>query len=177
VDGDAIPYRTAPGVKDPKGSWFARGTGHTPAATYSEDPDNYRENMDRLVRKFETARSKMPPPVIHRVDGAKIGFVYYGTSEGAVEEAIDRTKDQGVKISTMRVRALPFGVDTLRAFVEAHDKVYVIEQNRDKQMLEILASWTPDLATRYHAVSTYDGLPLSADLIIRNVDELKGQEV
>lgn len=176
VDGDGIPYRTVPGIKDPRGAWFARGTGHTPAATYSEDPRNYAEGLDRLAKKFDTARTLLPQPVVDTVEGATLGVIAYGTSDPAVAEARDRAAKKDKAFDYMRIRAVPAPLDQVRKFVEEHDAVYVIDQNRDEQMAQILRSELRDLATKIQSVTSYDGLPLSAGHVVRSIPELDGVE-
>ena len=178
VDGDGIPYRTVPGSSDPKAAWFARGTGHTPAATYSEDPDNYREVLDRLAKKFDTARKLVPQPVLTNGGGKKVGVIAYGTSHQAVEETNVRLKAAGQPtVDYLRIRALPIDVDALRAFVERHDKVYVVDQNRDHQMADILRAEVPDLAPRFGSILTYDGFPPTCGHIMAGIPEISGIEV
>jgi 2-oxoglutarate ferredoxin oxidoreductase subunit alpha len=176
VDGDGIAYRTFPGNSDPKAPWFSRGTGHSPMATYSEDPDNYRELMDRLGKKFETARKMVPPPVIHG-SGHKIGVIAFGTTDGAVEEARILMERHHHPFDYMRIRALPMDVGILRDFVESHEKVYVVEQNKDRQMAQILQLEVPDLAHKFHGVNRYDGFPMCAQEILAGIPEIEGMEV
>ncbi len=177
VDGDGIPYRTIAGVRDPKGAWFARGTGHSPAATYSEDPDNYRDLLVRLGKKFETARKLVPAPVEVRNPGAKVGFIHYGTSEGACREAVERCVRQGTPVDSLRLRALPVDLDRLRSFVSRLDRVYVVDQNRDGQMAAILRAEVPDLAPRLLSITHFDGLPLAAGHVLAEAQGLSGVEV
>jgi len=128
VDGDGIPYRTIPGDGMP--AYFARGSGHNPKGQYSERPDDYVDNMDRLNRKFDTARKHVPPPEIERVAEAKIGLIGYGTSHWAIGESRDQLREEtDVKTSYFRLRGYPFNAD-LSAFVDAHERLYVIEIGR-----------------------------------------------
>src|SRR5437667_8176102 len=127
VDGDGIAYRTIPGDRMP--AYFARGSGHNARGQYSERPDDYVENMDRLARKFETARTHVPTPVVDRNSTAKIGFIGYGTSHYAIQEGRDQLREETkVETSYFRLRAYPF-TDEVAAFVDAHDRIYVIEPN------------------------------------------------
>src|SRR5687767_7561865 len=136
VDGDGIPYRTVPGDGMP--AYFARGSGHNAKGQYSERPDDYVENMDRLARKFETARKFVPKPEIDRVAGAKIGFIGYGTSHWAITESRDQLREEtDVKAAYYRLRAYPF-TDDLSTFIDQHERVYVIEQNRDAQLRQLM---------------------------------------
>src|SRR5256886_3043721 len=136
VDGDGIPYRTIPGDGMP--AYFTRGSGHNAKGQYSERPDDYVDNMDRLARKFETARKWVPKPAVDAMSGAKIGIVGYGTSHWAITESRDQLREEtDVKTSYFRLRAYPF-TDDLERFVDAHDRLYVIEQKRDAQLLQLM---------------------------------------
>ena len=161
IDGDGIPYRTLPGNEHPLASYFARGTGHNENAVYSERPDDWKNNMARLSRKFDTARNLVPGPVIDEVEGAEIGILAYGTTRPAIDEARDRLAADGMPTSFMRLRALPIN-DEVKAFIERHDTVYVIEMNRDGQMHTLLSSELPELATRLESLALLDGMPLTA---------------
>jgi 2-oxoglutarate ferredoxin oxidoreductase subunit alpha len=176
VDGDGIAYRTIPGDGMP--AYFTRGSGHNAKGQYSERPDDYVENMDRLARKFETARSYMPPPAIDWNLEAKIGFVAYGTSEYATEESRDQLREETkVETSYFRLRAFPFNAD-LAKFVDAHDRIYVIEQNRDAQLLQLMKlELTPDQQTKLRSVLHYNGLPIDARSITDDVLAQEGYEV
>ena len=163
VDGDAIPYRTLPGTDHPAAAWFARGSGHNEKSQYSERPDDYANNMDRLSRKFDTARTLVPLPEIVRNDGNEIAIVAYGTSHHAVVESLDQlATEYGVKTDYLRLRAYPFTRET-HDFIAAHKRVYVIDQNRDGQMRDLLKL---DLATedipKLRSVRHYNGLPIDA---------------
>src|SRR6266498_3077710 len=161
VDGDGIAYRTIPGDGMPV--YFARGSGHNAKGQYSERPDDYVENMDRLSRKFETARQFVPPPVVQNNPKAKIGFLGYGTSHFAIEESRDQLREEmKVETSYFRLRGYPFN-DELSAFIDAHERVYVIEQNRDAQLLQLMKlEVTPDRQKKLHSVLHYNGLPIDA---------------
>jgi 2-oxoglutarate ferredoxin oxidoreductase subunit alpha len=161
IDGDAIPWRSLPDTPAP--SFFTRGSGHNAMAAYSERPDDYQNNLDRLARKFETAKSLVPPPVVDLKAGAKIGLVAYGSSNFAVEESRDQLREeQGIETSCLRLRAYPFTA-VLEDFIRRHDRVYVIEQNRDAQMLSLMKmDGDPALATKLRSVLHYNGLPIDA---------------
>ncbi|WP_119073100.1 2-oxoacid:acceptor oxidoreductase subunit alpha [Aggregatilinea lenta] len=161
VDGDGIGYRSLPGTDHPLGAWFARGTGHNEKAVYSERPDDWLANMHRLNVKFDTARDLVPQPEVDTVSGAKIGIIAYGTSDPCVIEGRDRLKEQGIDTSYLRLRALPLN-NTTRNFIDAHDRIYVVEANSDGQMAKILHMEYPDLAGRIHSMAYSDGLPLTA---------------
>jgi 2-oxoglutarate ferredoxin oxidoreductase subunit alpha len=165
VDGDGVAYRTLPGNEHPRAAYFTRGTGHNPQAVYSERSEDWLENMGRLARKFETARQLVPPPVIDTVEGAEIGIIAYGTSLDAIIEARHRLAEAGVKTSFMRLRALPINGE-VRDFIAAHDKLLVVELNRDGQLWEILKMELPDLATKLHSLAYLDGLPLTARWLV-----------
>jgi len=176
VDGDGIPYRTIPGDGMP--AYFARGSGHNAKGQYSERPDDYVDNMDRLARKFDTARRFVPKPIVESVSGAKIGFIGYGTSHWAISESRDQLREEtDVKTSYFRLRAYPF-TEELVAFVDAHDRVYVIEQNRDAQMLQLMKlELAPERQTKLRSVLHYNGLPIDARSITDDVLAQEGFEV
>ena len=176
VDGDGIPYRTVPGDGMP--AYFTRGSGHNAKGQYSERPDDYVENMDRLSRKFETARAHVAKPVIDRVAGAKIGIIGYGTSHWAITESRDQLREEtDVKTSYYRLRAYPF-TDDLAAFVDAHERVYVVEQNRDAQMLQLMRlELNPERVSKLRSVLHYNGLPIDARSVTDDVLSQEGFEV
>jgi 2-oxoglutarate/2-oxoacid ferredoxin oxidoreductase subunit alpha len=176
VDGDGIAYRTIPGDGLP--AYFTRGSGHNAKGQYSERPDDYVENMDRLARKFETARKFVPKPEVDTVAGAKIGFIGYGTSHWAIGESRDQLREEtDVKTSYFRVRAYPFN-DESAAFIDAHERVYVIEQNRDAQLLQLMKlELTPERQKKLRRVLHYNGLPIDARSITDDVLAQEGFEV
>jgi 2-oxoglutarate ferredoxin oxidoreductase subunit alpha len=163
VDGDAIPYRTLPGTDHPKAAYFTRGSGHNEKALYTERPDDYQNLMERLGRKFETARTLVPGPEIVQTGKSKIGLIAFGSSDFAVRESRDQLrKEYGLETDYMRLRAFPFSRE-VHAFVAAHTRVYVIEQNRDAQMLSLLKLDLPATEiTKLRSVIHFDGLPLDA---------------
>ncbi len=161
VDGDGIPYRTLPGTKDWKGTYFTRGSGHDEAARYTEDPDAYVRNMDRLRKKLQTARTLVPAPELSPTPGAEVGLIAFGSSHWAILEARAELAAAGVKTSYLRVRGLPLHA-LVAEFVKQHDRVYVIEQNRDGQLAERIRLESPERAARVRSVLHYDGLPLDA---------------
>ncbi|MDT7815338.1 MAG: 2-oxoglutarate/2-oxoacid ferredoxin oxidoreductase subunit alpha [Acidobacteriaceae bacterium] len=174
VDGDAIPYRTLPGTNHPKAAYFTRGSGHNEKALYTERPDDYQNLMERLARKFETARSMVPAPEIVQTGKSNIGLIAYGSSDFAVRESRDQLiKEYGLETDYMRIRAFPFSSE-VHAFVAAHQRVYVIEQNRDGQMLSLLKLDLPaEHVTRLRSIRYFDGLPLDARTV---TDKLVLQE-
>jgi len=176
VDGDGITYRTIPGDGMPV--YFTRGSGHNAKGQYSERPDDYVDNMDRLARKFETARKFVPKPAIDTVPGAKIGFIGYGTSDWAIGESRDQLREEtDLKTSYFRLRAYPFN-EELGNFIDAHERVYVIEQNRDAQLLQLMKlELTPERQTKLRSVLHYNGLPIDARSITDDVLAQEGFEV
>src|SRR5215203_538790 len=175
VDGDGIPYRTIPGDGMPAS--FTRGSGHNARGQYSERPDDYVNNLDRLARKFETARQFVPKPVFDDVPGAQVGIIAFGTSHYAVEECRYQLKETGLPASYLRLRAYPF-TDDVKTFIERHDRVYVVEQNRDAQMLTLLRlDLEPELTMRLRSVRHYNGRPIDARSITDAIQALEGTEV
>src|SRR5262249_41960374 len=150
-----------PGSKDWKGTYFTRGSGHDEAARYTEDPNAYVRNMDRLKRKLETARTLVPQPEVSATSGAGVGLIAFGSSHWAVIEAGAALPAQGLPPSYMRVRGLPLPA-SVGEFVRQHERVYVVEQNRDGQLAERIRLESPERATRVKSVLHYDGLPLDA---------------
>jgi 2-oxoglutarate ferredoxin oxidoreductase subunit alpha len=176
VDGDGIAYRTIPGDGMP--AYFTRGSGHNARGQYSERPDDYVENMDRLTRKFETARAHVPAPIIDWNQKAKIGFIAYGTSEFATQESRDQLREETkVETSYFRLRGYPFNAE-LAKFVDAQERVYVIEQNRDAQLLQLMKlELSPEQQTKLRSVLHYNGLPIDARSITDDVLAQEGYEV
>jgi 2-oxoglutarate/2-oxoacid ferredoxin oxidoreductase subunit alpha len=176
VDGDGIPYRSLPGTEAPP--YFARGSGHNAKGQYSERADDYVQNMDRLRRKFDTAKGLVPQPEVDTADGARVGLLAYGTSHWAILESRDQLRDEaGLATSYLRLRGYPFP-DAVADFIAAHDRVYVVEQNRDAQMLSLLrmdlpASNTAKLRSALH----YNGLPIDARSITDTILAQEGASV
>jgi 2-oxoglutarate ferredoxin oxidoreductase subunit alpha len=170
VDGDGIPYRTLPGTDHPLAPYFTRGTGHNEAAIYSEKPKDWKNNLDRLVRKFDTARTLLPRPVIETAPGATIGVIAYGSSDMAVREARAMLAARGVPLDYLRLRALPIDTE-VRDFVRDHRVVYLVEQNRDAQAASILRLEMPERATAIRSVLHYSGLPIDAQSVIDGITE------
>ncbi len=174
VDGDGIPYRTLPGTDHPKAAYFTRGSGHNERAQYSERPEDYQNLMERLARKFETARKLVPAPVVVQTGKSKVGIIAYGTSDFAVMESRDQLKKEyGVEADYLRIRAYPFAKE-IREFVESHERVYIVEQNRDAQMLSLLKlDLPPAETTKLRSVRHFNGLPIDARSV---TDEIVLQE-
>jgi 2-oxoglutarate ferredoxin oxidoreductase subunit alpha len=166
VDGDAIGWRTLPGTHHPKASYFTRGSGHNDAAIYTEKPDEYQEVMERLAHKFETARKIVPGPVTVKDGSSKIGFLAFGTTDFALRESLDQIKkDYGQEVDYMRIRAYPFAHE-IHDFVASHERVYVVEQNRDAQLASLLKlDLPPGQAEKLRSILHYNGLPVDARTI------------
>jgi 2-oxoglutarate ferredoxin oxidoreductase subunit alpha len=165
IDHDGIAYRTIPGTEHSNAGYFTRGTGHDEEARYSEQPEVWRRNLDRLVRKHDTARTVVPQPVVEE-NGNAIAILAYGTTHHAVVEARDRLTQKGVDVDYIRVRALPFSPE-ISAFIARHETVYVIEQNRDGQLYSLLRSELPThLIGRLQSIRHYNGVPIDAHAII-----------
>ena len=174
VDGDGIPYRTLPGTPHPNAAYFTRGSGHNEKAQYSERPDDYVNNMDRLARKFETARKFVPAPVKEVSGTSKVGIIAYGTTHWAITEARDQlSNEHKLETDYLRVRSYPF-TRAIHEFIERHDRVYVVEQNRDGQMASLLKlDIKPELTPRLRSVCHIHGLPIDARSV---TDELMMRE-
>jgi 2-oxoglutarate/2-oxoacid ferredoxin oxidoreductase subunit alpha len=161
LDGDGIPWRTLPDTNTP--AFFTRGSGHNAMAQYTERADDYVNNLDRLAKKFETAKQLVPAPIDESVGGAKVGIIAYGSSHWAVTESRDQLQaEASLSTSYLRLRAYPFS-EAVEGFVRRHDRVYVVEQNRDAQMMSLLRmDLDPALQTRLRSVLHYSGLPIDA---------------
>jgi len=171
VDGDAIPYRTLPGTHPTKGAFFTRGTSRDRFAKYSEEGSVYQDNMQRLLRKFETAKSLVPQPVIERAkERTKCGLIYFGSSAPAVREAMAALAEDGVHLDTMRLRAFPFP-DAVSDFINAYDQVFLVEQNRDAQMRSLLVNECGIDPARFISILHFDGTPITARFIIGAIAE------
>lgn len=176
VDHDGIPYRTLPGTAHEKAAYFTRGTGHKPNAEYSESATNWQDNMDRLSRKFETARELVPKPVVDDVNGARIGILAFGSTDLAMGEARHILADRHeVSTAYLRIRALPVH-KSVRDFIERYDEIYLVEQNRDAQMAGILKAEFPEFAAKIRSIRHYNGLPIDALSIVDGVLTKAGQE-
>ncbi len=172
VDGDGIAYRTYPGTHPTKGGYFTRGTSRNPYARYSEEGSVYVGNMERLLRKFDTARSLVPAPIRRDAKRAtRDGVIFFGSSTPAVHEALDDLEHRGLHLDALRVRAFPFP-DEVFAFIAAHDRIFVIEQNRDGQLRSLLINEGDVDPSRLTAVLHYDGTPITARFIASTVQGL-----
>ncbi|MBV8332188.1 MAG: 2-oxoacid:acceptor oxidoreductase subunit alpha [Candidatus Eremiobacteraeota bacterium] len=165
VDKDGIPYRTLPGTKHSNAGFFTRGTGHDEEARYSEQPEVWQRGLDRLLRKLETARTTVPAPVVDE-KGRNVAIIAYGTTHHAVVEARDKLHDAGIDVDYLRVRALPLSPE-VATFVKRHERVYVVEQNRDGQLYGILRTeLPPHLIGRLESIRHYNGVPIDAYVIV-----------
>jgi 2-oxoglutarate/2-oxoacid ferredoxin oxidoreductase subunit alpha len=175
VDGDAIPYRTLPGTDHPSAAYFTRGSGHNEKAQYTERPDDYENNMLRLARKFETAKTLVPKPILEGTGREKVGIIAFGSSHWAVIESRDQLQRES-KLGTdyLRIRAYPF-TQEIHDFVAQHERIYVVEQNRDGQMLQLLkADLDPTQVVKLHSVRHFNGLPIDARSITNVIAEQEG---
>jgi 2-oxoglutarate/2-oxoacid ferredoxin oxidoreductase subunit alpha len=166
VDGDAIGWRTLPGTMHPKAAYFTRGSGHNDAAGYTERPEEYLVVMERLSRKFESARKLVPAPIAVKNGSSKIGFLAYGTTDFALRESMDQIKKEyGKDVDYMRIRAFPFAHE-IHDFVASHERVYVVEQDRDAQLASLLKLDLPaEQVVKLRSILHYNGLPIDARTI------------
>lgn len=166
IDGDGIPYRTLPGTQHELAPYFTRGSGHNAQAKYSEKPKEWKAGLDRISKKFDTARAAVPAPILHLGhDNLPFGILAFGSTDTAMPETLDMLKEKGVEPDYLRLRALPFH-DAVEDFLEDHERIYVIEQNRDGQMSRLLAAEYPHLAPRLRSVLHYDGTFVDARGIV-----------
>ncbi len=174
VDGDGVGYRTLPGTNHPQAAYFTRGSGHNEKAQYSEREDDYVNNMDRLKRKFESLRMKLPEPVVDIREGARVGLIAAGSSDYAVQESRDQLRNEhGIETSYLRLKAYPFS-DAVWDFIDHHDRIYIVEQNRDAQLLSLMRlDFTPAEIAKLLSIRYYGGLPLDARTV---TDEYLRQE-
>jgi 2-oxoglutarate ferredoxin oxidoreductase subunit alpha len=165
VDGDGIPYRTLPGTHPTKGAFFTRGTSKDRMARYSEEGPDYQENMERLLKKHHTARLLVPAPIVRpAAEPTKYGAIYFGSTSPAMVEADEILAEQGVRLDLMRVRGFPFA-NEVEAFIDAHEKVFVVEQNRDAQLRMLLVNELEINPAKLVKVLHYDGTPITARFI------------
>jgi 2-oxoglutarate ferredoxin oxidoreductase subunit alpha len=175
VDGDGIPYRTVMGNTHKKAPFFTRGTGHDEFGNYSEDPEVWRSTLDRIKMKIESSKDTLPQPVYRRMENANIGLIAMGSTEPAVREAQDKLSESGYNADFMLIRSLPFS-DQVRDFIQAHERNYVLELNRDGQLHQILVIEFCDLTKRLISASYIDGLPMTAQWIVEAVSEKERQQ-
>ena len=166
-DDDGIPYRTYPGTHPSKGSYFTRGSSHDANAAYTEDGDVYAEVMDRIAKKFDTALQYLPQPEINDA-GNKLGLLYLGSTASAIQEALDALAKKGVKLDTLRVKSFPFH-NSIKEFIDSHELVYVIDQNRDAQLKSLLKIELNVNEEQVHSILSYNGVLITAQHIERAV--------
>lgn len=169
VDGDGIPYRTYPGTHPEKGAYFTRGSSKDEYAKYTESGEDYKRNMDRLLKKFNTAKDLVPAPQLYQeTNQSKEGILFFGTSKYAAEEALHLLKKDGKTLDAIRIKAFPFN-QTVEDFIHSHDRVYVVEQNRDAQLRSLLMIELEIDPKKLIKILNYDGMPITADDIIKRV--------
>jgi len=167
-DQDGVTYRTVPGTDHPRSAYFSRGTGHNDKATYSERSDDWVQNMERLRRKFETARAKVPAAVIDYDANKKIGIISFGSNDPAIKEAQNALANQGIETNYLRVRALPLKEEVLE-FVRSHDRIYVVENNFDGQLFQLLRMEIAQDTTHMVSLALGDGLPMTPRWVYNNI--------
>lgn len=171
TDGDGIPYRTYPGTHPTKGSFFTRGTSHNEYAGYTEDGEDYVKNVDRLLLKWETAKTIVPVPDLYQANNnSKEGILFFGTSMYSAEESLDQLAEKGLKMDAIRIKSFPFN-NTVENFIHSHDVVYVIEQNRDAQLKSLLVNELSIDPNKLISILNYDGMPITAYKITSNILE------
>lgn len=171
VDKDGITYRTIPATHPTKGAFVTRGTSRDEYAVYTEEGAPYERNMERLLKKFETAKSYVPAPQVYNAENdADFGIIFYGTSTQSAEEAIDLLKEQGIHLDALRIKSFPFN-QTVEDFIDAHDKVFVVEQNRDAQLRSLMLIELGASSKKLVPVLNYEGLPITADVIVKKIEK------
>jgi 2-oxoglutarate/2-oxoacid ferredoxin oxidoreductase subunit alpha len=172
VDGDGIPYRTYPGTHPTRGAFFTRGTTKDEYARYTEEGRPYVDNVQRLLRKFETAKRYIPRPLKHEAkEPTKYGAIYFGSTTLAMEEALDALEARGIHLDTLRIRAFPFH-DEVLDFIASHERVFVVEQNRDAQMRSLLTIEGEVDPARLVPILHYDGTPITARFIVKAIADM-----
>lgn len=168
-DNDGVPYRTIPGTHPTKGSFFTRGSSHDEYAVYSEDSPTYVRIMDRLLKKFEKAKTLVPVPYFYQQENkSKNAVLFYGTTTQSAEEALDILKEKGYNFDAIRIKSFPF-IDDVKSFIDTHDNVFIIEQNRDAQMRTLLINELEIYPKKLKKVLNFDGTPITADFIVKNI--------
>jgi 2-oxoglutarate ferredoxin oxidoreductase subunit alpha len=174
VDGDGIPWRTLPGInQDVKGAYFTRGSGHDEAARYTESPEVYARNMERLARKFDTARKLVPAPEVWEDERAEVGLIAFGSTHWAMVEARDQLRAAGLATGYLLLKALPF-TEHLARFVRKYRRIYVVEQNRDGQMADLVRLELPPEAARVRSVRHFTGMPIDARTVSEEILKQEG---
>jgi len=171
VDNDGIPYRTYPGTHPTKGSYFTRGTSRDEYAVYTEDSNAYKRNMDRLMKKWNTAKDMVPASVLYQKENqSEYGLLFFGTSQYAAEEAMDMMKEEGAVLDALCLKAFPF-TKAVSDFIKSHKKVFVIEQNRDAQMKSLILIEEQTDPSKLISILNYDGMPITADHIFAEISK------
>ena len=169
VDGDGIPYRTYPGAHPEKGAYFTRGTSHDEYAVYTEDGVVNARNLSRLLKKYQTASELVPNPIFKQeTNTSSIGVIYYGSTEASMQEALDLLREEGVILDAMRLRAFPFNLEVWE-FIEDHDLLFIVEQNRDGQMRTLIMAEGGIIPDKLVSVLCFDGQPITADFISNKI--------
>jgi 2-oxoglutarate ferredoxin oxidoreductase subunit alpha len=174
VDGDGIPYRTVPGNRNRKSAYFTRGTSHDEFARYTENPEVWERVFTRIAKKIELGKKYLPQAILDTETGAGFAIIACGSPDPAVREARDRLSEEGMPSDYLRIRSIPFG-EEVKAFLDGHETIYVVDNNRDGQLAQLLQVEFPDCACRIVKIAHMDGLPLSAEWIhhqIKNAVEL-----
>jgi 2-oxoglutarate/2-oxoacid ferredoxin oxidoreductase subunit alpha len=175
VDGDGIPFRTYPGTHPTKGAYFTRGTTRDRYARYSEEGPVYVDNVERLLKKFETAKALVPAAIVRRAaEPTKVGILYFGSTAPSMNEALDHFEQQHMHVDALRVRAFPFGAD-IEQFIAEHSKVFVVEQNRDAQLRTLLVNELEIDPAKLQPVLHFDGTPITARFIVNAIAEQLSQ--
>jgi 2-oxoglutarate ferredoxin oxidoreductase subunit alpha len=172
IDGDGIPYRTVVGNTHPKGSYFTRGTGHDAYTRYSEEPDVWEHNLDRLARKYKTAKNYVPKPEIQIESDAEFGIIAFGSTEMAVFEARHIWKNNQKSTNYCRIRSIPFTAE-VGEFIKTNKSIFVVELNRDGQMCQLLRMEYPEYASKFISICHIDGLPLTAKWLQNEIEQHK----
>jgi 2-oxoglutarate ferredoxin oxidoreductase subunit alpha len=167
-DGDGIPYRTIPGTKHDLAAYFTRGSGHTEAAQYTESSSAYIKVLNRLLKKYETAKQYVPKPILVEKVGNHSGVIAFGSTHLPMQEALDMLAAKGKSLDYLRLRALPF-TEEVTTYISNHSKIYIVEQNRDGQMLNLLCMYYPEFATKFISIRNYDGMPITAENIVNPI--------
>ena len=171
VDGDGIPFRTYPGTHPTKGAYFTRGTSRDRYARYSEAGDDYVDNMSRLLQKFETAKAVVPQPIVRQsAHKTRLGVIYYGSTSPAMSEAMESLDASHLSVDTLRIRAFPFS-HAVTQFIESHEQIFVVEQNRDAQLRTLLVAELNIDPAKLIAVLHYDGTPITARFIVKEISQ------
>lgn len=168
LDGDGIPYRALPGTEHDRAGYFTRGSGHDEQGGYTENPEVYKANVNRLLKKFETAKALVPRPILAKKENASAGVVYFGSTSECIAESLSLLEEQDIPLNSLGLRALPFTKE-VEEFFKAQSQLYVVEQNRDGQMANIIRMEYPELASKVTSILQYDGLPLTAEEVCSQI--------